>query len=406
MRERCWTWVEDVFERILLPDIAVSAILACVLLSIFTIFNYKLSYFQFNIPDLEFLYPESFCPCPDICGTYNCTAQYLFVLPGMMTNFAVAISMSLLISFEIFSIKNILKIFKNSLQNQKFNTWDDLAQSNWYNGLKARFTSSHWKYLIILSVVLQVFVVLYIYYSNNGDSIFFYFSEQKTDVCPPWGAIWGGLFDVYIRGLNLVSFYLLASILWILINITWSMVELGHGQYKDELRVNIISPDNFSELHQYKNLVLKGFTFYSICISLAILTDPSLLDNGEITYLNASLIVLFLIGLITSLVSILAIKNIHRYKITMELRRLNEIYRSQYEVLAEAISNGNRGKYNIDLSALTAAMKAILEEKDRIISKNRSGYELRTIGTFFASFLLPIASKIIQEYFSSGLRLN
>jgi hypothetical protein len=398
MKESNWMWVEDVFERLPLPYPLVSAIFACILMSIFIIFAYELSYFNFGIPDLKFLYPEYICPCPDICGAYNCAKQYLFLLPVMITNFVVALSMSLLISLEFFAIKNLLNSFKNSLINQKFDPEDGPSLDDWSDGVKTRFTSSPWKYLIVLSIVLQVFVSFYIYYSMYGSEIFFYFVE-----IPPWGAIWGGLFDVFNRALYLFSFYLLALILWILINICWSIVDLGRGRHRDAVRVNIINPDNFSELNQYKNLVLKGFTFYFMCISLAALTDPSLLVNGEITYLNISLVVLFLIGLITSLVSIITIGKIHRYKLIKELLRLNDMYRVQYEFLMNGVSNGINGRYNVDLAALTAAMKALHEEKERIISKNRRGYDLKTIGTFIASFLLPVASKIIQDFFSKGL---
>jgi hypothetical protein len=274
-----------------------------------------------------------------------------------------------------------------------------LPSGTWYKGVMSRFTSSPWKYLIVLSIVLQVFTSFYIYYLNYGNKVFFY-SDRNL----PGGGLWGGLFDIYNRGLYVVIFYLLALILWILINISWSITDLERMQYKEVLRVNIINPDKFSELNQYKNLTLKGFTFLFLCISLTAFTDPSLLVNKEISYLNATLVILLLIGLSASLISIITIGKIHKHKLMQELRRLNEMYGAQYEELMDGVSNGVHGRYSIDLSALTAAMKALHDEKERIISKNRSGYDLKTIGTFIASILLPIASKIIQDFLLKGLK--
>jgi hypothetical protein len=395
MKESNWMWVDGLFNRFPLPYPIASAILACILMCAFIIFAYELSYFDFGIPDLEFLYPEYFCPCPDICGPFECVQQYLFFFPQLFSNLVVAFSMSLLVSFELFAIKNLLNSFKAALVSQKFDPEACSCLSNWHDGVKTRFTTSPWKHLIVLSIMFQVFFSFYKYYSLNGSKIFFFSVE-----IPPWGVIWGGMFDIFNRGLYLFSFYLLALILWILINISWSMVDLGQERYRDAVLINIINPDNFCELNQYKNLVLKGFTFFFVCISLAALTDPSLLVNGEITYLNESLIVLFPIGLITSLVSIITIEKINNYKLMKELLRLNELYKTQYESLMNGISNGTDGKYNLDLAMLTAAMKALHEEKERIISKNRRGYDFKTIGTFIASFLLPVASKIIQDFFS------
>jgi hypothetical protein len=398
MRENNWLWVEGLFNRFHLPNLMVSSILACILIAIFTIFEHSLQVFDYGIPDLQYLYPESICPCPD-CGIYNCTEMYLFELPKMMTNFVVALSMSSLIPFEFFAIKNLLDDFKNSLLNLKFNSEEDLPSGTWYKGVMSRFTSSPWKYLIVLSIVLQVFASFYIYYLNYGNKVFFY-----SDRDLPGGGLWGGLFDIYNRGLYVVIFYLLALILWILINISWSITDLERMQYKEVLRVNIINPDKFSELNQYKNLTLKGFTFFFLCISLTAFTDPSLLVNKEISYLNATLVILFLIGLSASLISIITIGKIRKHKLMQELRRLNEMYGAQYEELMDGVSNGVHGRYSIDLSALTAAMKALHDEKERIISKNRSGYDLKTIGTFIASILLPIASKIIQDFLLKGLK--
>jgi hypothetical protein len=410
-------WIENILERCRLPIPAVSLAFGLIFLSVFIFFDRMLITFNYDLPNIEFLSPD--CVCCDYSGI-ECVNQYYQLICSSMAVLVVTFAMIISVSVEFIMLQKLLKALNEIFWNQRFGPGDESTLNRWRGEYNARFANSHWYYVVIAAIILQVFLASIIYYLQNGSSIFFYFLEPEVEkyyeINNTWGGFLGIAFDIFIRAIDLAIFYLLAHVLWTIINISWSIDELAGERYRDTLWVNTVNPDNITGLSQIKNLVLKGFTYYSVCISLAIFSDPILFTNGSlinnhsqyndvglqitslITYQNISLIILFLIGLAYSLNSTATLEGLKRYRLVAEINRINEKYRLNYEKLIEVSSKLNSNDGAGEYANLPTILKTLQEEKTRILSVNRSKFDLKASGAFLSSLLLPIFSTIFSKY--------
>jgi len=391
-------------------------IIGFIIYFIFIFFADKLISYNFNIPDFEFLNPEYICP-----DGFNkdCINVYFELLKTSMPIFIITSLMVFSIVFEFIIFQYLLKEVGVAFSKQKFNSKEnEFSSENWKKTIKRRFTSPNVFLIFIILTVLQVSLISIIYYLNNTQDFFFYFIEPRFAKSAD-ASFWGGLFDIYLRVIDIVIVYILIVILLMIINIYISVRELASEQYKDIFWTNTINPDSLTGLNLINNLVLKSFFFYSICMSLTIFSDPILFTNASLsvyasvntytegiglqtislfTYQNIFIMIIFFIGTVYTFKSLIAIKDLKNYKLTSEVDRINENYWINYERLIEISSRTDSNKIEADLSQLSIILKTLQEEKTRILSRNRGIYDLKTLGAVLSSLVLPILSSIFSEY--------
>lgn len=263
----------------------------------------------------------------------------------------------------------------------------------WHSLFEKSFKNFYYRYATILLIITPA--LLFIKVRNmSGEPIFLNLKPLS----------WEFFYSLYNELLGLLIFYLMAMILWIIIMNSLLIKVLGSSRYRDDLYIESINADNLGGLGELKNLVLNGFFYYSLCVTLAIFTYMRPKGFIKTSFLTISfsyeiiyLIFLLLIGLIFSILSLCSIKNILNYKIKLKFRELNEKFEKQYNKLQEIASKEVQDISEIDLYKTVTMLNIINNEKDRIMTLSLKNYGIKYLTTLLVTFIYPIILKILEN---------
>lgn len=342
-------WIEKIFDKIPLPYPIVSLFIASVVYFIFKLFSTKVVFFPW---------------------------EFFHILEVS--------ALSILIAFQLGGIRYILINMKK--------TFKELSINDLYERFEHRFYNSYWYYVLVASVLVP-FIIIDISRILMGYAFYFYIKELT---------MWSFLLDTFNLVTSYLILFLMAIILWIVLNITWVLNEVSCDPYRRLIKIDIFSIDKIGGLKPFRNFILKVHTFYFICITLAIIyhISPFIIFS----YANIFLVILFLVGICFFLIGLWTIQKILRGRIEEENTKVNELYQEQHQRLMKIVSEGKSKDTENELDWVSTSLQTLHIERERIVLLYSSarGYDLMTIIEFLSSIVLPplIASsqKLIQEH--------
>jgi hypothetical protein len=291
-------------------------------------------------------------------------------------NLLKSVTISTLIAFEISGIQYILgknKIVLDGLRNVYF--W---SNSNPYDRFETRLKESPWRYTVVLSPVV-ISIIIEIYYIYSGFNIFAWKLEQSY---------WSMMLDIYSQLLNLIIYFLLGILLWINVDMGWTLIKIGDESLDLKLKISIYSI--VIELNPLRNLILKISAIYFICITLAIIsgfTPVSLLSPETVLFIS-----LLLFGVVFFIEIIGVIRKLTNHGIDSELKEVNDRIQDQKQKIIRMAYEENYFIKKEELESISSMLEILHKERERLLQLQISqrGVNLLTIGTFISTFLLPL----------------
>jgi hypothetical protein len=209
------------------------------------------------------------------------------------------------------------------------------------------------------------------------------------------------LLDIFNNLVGCLIIILLAIIVWIIIELTFSLTDL---QKKYEVKINIFEVEEIGGLKPLNTFMLFILGNYFVIIALIILsyTPPNetiyyhiyskLLITPEIIIL---LIMLF-IGVIYFIVTQITVQRLIDKGIEPELKKINikrtEIFNKTIEICSEKRTNGNI----IKLRELQIITDLLEKEEMRIKQIQNKKFDLKILIKFLTTILIPIFSLIFK----------
>ena len=231
MEENCWNWVECLFKRVPLPYYIVSTILGLIIYFGYVFFGIKIHQFPFPF----------------------------------YANLS-AVSMCIMVAYELAGIQYLLNVMKRI-----FYYWSSLFEESADNICmitRKRFIGSYLYYILVLLVIAPFYLIDWIYPSEQN--LLKNFMNHYLPIYSMIPTKWGVIFDIYLQFLGILALFFLATILWIMVNITWTLRSPTISPLNYPPKMNVFSTK--MRVTSIRDLILKTLTYYFICISLAIIS--------------------------------------------------------------------------------------------------------------------------------------
>jgi hypothetical protein len=288
-----------------------------------------------------------------------------------------ALTKSLLIAYQLAFIKFLLNnseaIFKD-LDSMYENT----LFSTQFN--KRSLRGSYWYLIIIFLSIIIPFL--------KRDPL------QFSAVDP--GNTWAFGLDIYNFFLELISLTLFSIILWLVIDIVWSLTEVGKHSRKFPIKISVFALN--VRLKPFKRFVLKCSLLYFIGISLAIISyyDPSI-KMADLTYQLILYILLSSLGIVIFTVGLDAVQKIISCKIEHELFAINKEIIGLLEEQRDITSTGDYERRGNELTYLSTSIDVLQKQSERLSQINRrTVFNLETIAYVAISFLIPTITFLVK----------
>lgn len=315
-------------------------------------------------------------------------------LPFYFYSLLVSAALSILIGLE-YAVINYF--FYNV--HHTFGKLSPLFQSDQYKMFLydlAKKLHKSWLFYLTIIIVIVPFIILELYevwkYKYfNGPCPLFYFSE------PTW---WALLLDFINHIFEYFTLFLLAVIIWIMIELTFIVNEL-RGKYS--IRVNVFDVDETGGLKPLRSFILSIVSSYFIIVTLAIISYISptttilfyISPKAIITYEIIILSLMLLVGVILFIATQTTIRNLIDKGVNSELQKINRKYGETCDKVIQ-ISSSNNNDNDKELEKLRIILDTLEREETKIKEINYKRFDVKTILTFTTTILLPILT-IIKE---------
>ena len=313
----------------------------------------------------------------------------------------VATTMSILVGYQY--------MFINKISSNICPTFEELSplfQNNHYvtfsQDLERKLQKS-WLFYSTVILVITPFVILELIkvwkwrWSNELLNLFYLYEPT------PWSL----LLDIFNHVIGYLILFLLAKIIWIIIELTLIINELQDkdNQKKDIVKINVFEVEEIGGLRPLSSFVQFIVSNYFIIITLFIIsyvppneTTYKILITPEIIIL----IVMLLIGIILFMTTQKTIGNLIDKGIKLELDRINRNYEETYYKVIEICSNKRTNNNKNELEELRITLDILETEKIRIKKIKDKKFDIKTVFTFVTTTLPPIIA-LIQKILALSL---
>jgi hypothetical protein len=302
-----------------------------------------------------------------------------------------SITLSILIGFLFFGIQFFLNKMRDTFEELGNLFENKNLRSNFRNQIQRNFTNFKlYYYLIVLLVILPFLIIQIRAFSLIGMRIFFYGLEHSY---------WAVIFDVYNNLLNYISLYLLATILWMIVNISWSLDIINSEPYKNSLKINLFRADKMGGLRPLRCLILSFSIYYFILILLFIMSWLSPYDNGYgyrvLPYESTFLVIFWIIGIAFFLGGWYAIRKLLFGKFEDEINHISGLCQCKTQQLSDLVSKDDSSEAEKHLNQISNALDALHKERERILEFGARPMDIKTI-LLFLSTSIPSWIAIIK----------
>jgi len=311
MLQKSWTWIERLFGMTSVHYTFVSLTLGSILFLVFVLFSLVIFDFKLNF-----------------------------------YNRIIAVSTCLLIPYQLSGVKFLLDELRGTLAHLKTDPKKDAKFRDLCDALERRFTRDKLKYVIIILVILP-FILIDINYGLTNR----------------WYEFFPNIpFELYSRTLEYVIYFLFAIILWIIINISWTLKELSSDEYISIIKLDIFSTDELGGLGILKSLVLKAVVFYFLGTALAILSYAG--PSGVVCYESMYYIILLIIGVIFFFICMNSVNRVLKGCIEAEMKDLRDIYYKKRMNFMVATSEEGLEIKKEELECLSTSLDTICSDRE------------------------------------------
>ncbi|MEI6103329.1 MAG: hypothetical protein WCP70_05230 [Methanothrix sp.] len=337
MAEDCsWTWMESALRKIPVPVPVISLLIGTMILLLYWLFSRYVVFFEWNKMHQLSSVAVSTLIAYQIAGVF-----YLMVY--MKKNF------------------RLLDLFYAS------------SEFSFCKILEDKFRTSYLYYLLIVYIIAPIFLI-------NGLSTQYFCDERGSNL--------GRLLDVYNDILIFIVLFLLATILWIILNMAWSLREAGKKLERSSVTRDVLNSD--LKLKSLKSFILKVLIYYFICISLAITTYYT--PIGLSVYETIFFIILLMIGAAFFFAGLDAIQAMISSQIEKELEPINMRIMEQIQRVEALASQKDYISKGEEINSITSMLEIMQKQRAELLSIRI--YDLRSIGTFITATILPIMALI------------
>jgi hypothetical protein len=303
-----------------------------------------------------------------------------------------SIILSFLIGFLLFGIQFFLNKMRQTFEElgNLFENKD--LSAGLQNQILRNFTNSKLYYLIILFVILP-FLIIQI---SDFWSELFYSSDPSY---------WAFILDLYNNLLNYISLYLLAIILWIIFNISWSFDMINSAPYRMSLKINLFKADKMGGLRPLRGLIVSFSMYYFVLIVLFIMSwlRPSPFGYSSLgpdcycyPYCNPSgyslkpyestfLAIFWIIGTTFFIWGWYAIRRLLFGKIEDEINYISDLCQYKTKQLSDLVSKDDSPETERHLNQISNALDALHKERERILALGPRSMDIKTILLFLGS---------------------
>jgi hypothetical protein len=243
------------------------------------------------------------------------------------------------------------------------------SEKQLYDRIMTIFSDSK-RFYIIVSLVIIYFLVI-----NYKESL--YFSNL--------------LLNIYIVALSIFNLYLIALALSTILNISFILDVIGKTPFIDFIKIDPFNIDEIGGLGAVEDCIKKSILYYSIGISLAILSyfDP---EYFRIIYEIIALGLLLMAGIILLIWALDNLQKPFRKRIIKDIDKINEEYLSLYVELTKIISD-NKTEDDKALESITKRREVLQkerEERERMLKESKKKYSYSSAIAATIAFIIPI----------------
>jgi hypothetical protein len=340
--ESAWTWIEKLSSHIPVPFYFFSIALGIIIYLIFYLFSIKVGKF----------------------------------FPWDYYSNIIALAMGLTVAYQLAGVNYLMKDIKKTFQG--LDRLFEGSGDGFYHRLGMRFKSSI-SYYFLTGLVVIPFLATEAWRIWIGEEYPYMLWDMNH---------WTISLDVFNYLVHYFMLYMLAYILWMILNLSLSLKEIGDSSFAYPIKMGMFSIDRVNRLRPLSDLTLKISVYYFVCVTLIMISciNPTTFTPYEIVFLT----VLLAVGFAFFIISLKSIRKILNKRIEYEL---NEINRKREELFGNLMIVASDGSYKgkkDEIECMSTMLDTLHNEKDRIMQANRKGYDLAVIGTFITSSLLPM----------------
>jgi hypothetical protein len=316
-------------------------------------------------------------------------------LPFDSSSLVVSVAMSILIGYQYAFVKNISSKIRLTFEKLR-----PLFQNNHYQTFSQhleRKLQKSWLFYSTIIIVIAPFVILELikvwkWKLSNGVPPYFYLFDPT-----PWSL----LLDAFNEVIGYSILFLLAIIIWIIIELTLNISEL---QKNDEVKIDVFDVEEIGGLKPLSSFVLFIVSNYFIIITLTII---SYVPPNATTYFRIYskvlitpeiiiLVVMLLIGVILFITTQKTIRNLIDKGIRLELEKINRNYKEAYDRVIEICSNNRTVGNKNELEELRVTLDILEKERTKIKQIQDKKFDTKMMITFMSTVLLPTLTLIKQ----------
>jgi len=195
---------------------------------------------------------------------------------------------------------------------------------------------------------------------------------------------WAFLLDVINHILAYLMYLMLAIIVWLVLGLTNIIASLKKHPL---LKIDVFHADGMGGMKPLQSFMLMVVSNYFIIIALAIITFIS--PRSIVSYETLFLLFLRFLGVHLFFITMSTTKTLMDRAVGVELDRIDDRYRMNYERLLEMTSLEKYEWQEEELEKLQLAMEFLEKEENRIRQIHEKHSSKKTISTFIGTFLIP-----------------
>ena len=252
--------------------------------------------------------------------------------------------------------------------------------------MEEEFTKSRTFYILLFVIVTS-----YIFIPAPEKSDFFFYHEPS---------VWSASIDVIDLAATLLVLYLMATILWIIFNISWVLDEIGQESNRNALRVDLYSSDKVGGMKSLANLILHLSIYQFIAISLAMISFVSPEDSyyKEIIFFAS----LFIISAYFFFNGGYVLNKLLEAKRAEEIDLINQQYHKMNELLINIINNQDITNKNEMLDQVSKSKELLIAEREALSTASKITFNIKENFVFFTSSFLPFIVAYILPILKSN----
>jgi hypothetical protein len=302
----------------------------------------------------------------------------------------------ILIAYELSGLQYLLDKFKIILSHLNLLNIDNDGKS--IKKFDSVFADPYWFISLVVLVILPFYITDWISPTNFTLMENYSLMQQFLPDYAEKPTYWILVFDIYNWFLGFLALFLLACILWIVLNITQTIRAEGSDVQNLSLNTNAFSVH--MKLRPIKSSILMIIFYYFVCISLIYLS------YGLTDYLFEKIILLSLlvIGLTFFFSGYESLYGLVRRQAEFEMDQLNKKKQDYTKKLLAIDSTGDYESKIKETNFISNMLDVLQKQRDSLTNTDTKIYDLRSIIGIISAFMLPILTDYVKKNINNMLQ--